>query len=256
MLKIIIVSFDFSGYQTFEKMTNALIYSIEKHEPSAQWVVKKLNEPPLNGRIRGHVANTIKLNYWYSELKRCSHGDHVVFLDADTLMINPIHDVFREDFDVAYTVRTRSKWVLNGGVIFVKVNERSMEFFRKFVETNNHMFNDKEFHEKYRVKYAGINQAALGYMLELNTTSAKLKALPCAVWNACGEDWSGINDTTRIIHLNGQARKSIFGGNPAEHETLKPYQIWNKYYNEWRTDDQLTKDLGDQGIDYQKLAEV
>lgn len=255
MLKIIILSFDFSGYEVFDKLNNALIYSIEKHEPRAKWISTRIPEPQLHGRLRGFVANTIKLNYWNKELQQSSDGDHIVFLDADTLLVNPINDVFNNNFDVAYTLRTRSKWILNAGVLFVKVNERSRAFFRRFTEINNMMFKDQSFHDLYKVKYAGMNQAAFGYMLEKEPYHATLLPLPCGIWNACGEDWLSINDKTRIIHINGQARKAIFGGKP-EGETIKPYNIWNQYYREWRDDERLTQELGDQHIDIEKMAEV
>lgn len=65
---------------------------------------------------------------------------------------------------------------------------------------------DKELHELYRKKYAGMNQTAFGWMLENYEKEIKIVSANCAEWNLYSEHWKDINDYSRILHIKGRLR--------------------------------------------------
>lgn len=235
MICFVVVTFDYGLSDKYNIMSNVLIHSILKNEPNAAWVKHVLDEPKTFDKNRSFISNTIKLRYWNQELKEADDGDYIIFTDCDMVLLKPINDIFKKNFDIAYTVRTMSSYPINGGMIFVKVNERSRNFFDKFEEINNKMLNDQEFHKPWRYKYAGINQSAFGYLLENNKKMAKLLPVQCKEWNACNEDWEFINEETRALHIKGQLRKAIFLDDPTPVGFQKAEAAWRKYYNDWNS---------------------
>jgi hypothetical protein len=191
-----------------------------------------LAEPDRKGRIRGLVSNTVKLEKWVEILTTIPDNDTVIFTDCDMLFLKDPGEVFSRDFDIAYTERTQSKWTINGGVLFVKVNPRSRDFMNHFVNVNKMMFEDPDFHQPWKNKYAGMNQSALGCILEMKKHEAKLISLPCAEYNSCGEDWPFITEKTRILHIKGQLRKILFNPSLDEGELTTAAGIWRKAYEE------------------------
>lgn len=236
-LKVVTVTFDFSGSTVYQELHDVFIYSIEKHNPKVEWISNSLLEPPLNGQIKGFITNTVKLMKWVDELESCNEGDHVILMDCDMLVLGDLEEAFEADFDVAYTYRTQCKFPVNGGVIFVKVNKRSIKFFKKFLEVNNHMLlENRGLHQKYRDKYAGMNQAAFGYMLEHHLDIAKLEGLPCSKWNVCDHYTEALADDARVLHIKGKLRKNIFAPQIENNDLEQPTLIWQKYRREYERD--------------------
>ena len=54
-----------------------------------------------------------------------------------------------------------------------------------------------------------MNQAAFGYIMEKCKFKAKLKEFSCGIWNACVEDWPKIDNSTKVIHVKGQLRRTV-----------------------------------------------
>lgn len=232
-LKIVTVTFDFYGSDVYQQLHDVFIYSIEKHNPEAVWISNSLLEPHLNGQVKGFITNTVKLMKWVEELEMCDEGDHVILMDCDMLVIGDLSEAFGKDFDVAYTYRTQCKYPVNGGVIFVKVNKRSIEFFKKFLEINNRMLiEDLELHKEYRAKYAGMNQAAFGYMLEHESHIARLDGLPCSTWNVCDHYTEALAGDARVLHIKGKLRKNIFAPQILNDDLEKPTLMWQEYKRE------------------------
>jgi hypothetical protein len=234
MLRIITVFFDFDDSRQYHRLHNVLLYSIKKNVNDAEIISIELQEPEPIARVRSFVTNTLKLSEWVKELELCSIGDHVVFLDCDMLVVGELEDDFNSEFDVAYTKRSRSSLPLNGGAIYCQVNERSLAFFRRFLEINNRMYNNKEFHQEWRNKYAGMNQAAFGYMLEKENHLANIVALPCHTWNVCQEDMHDYNPDARVIHIKGRVRRSIFSDTKHDLGVIRPIvEMWKRYEYEY-----------------------
>jgi hypothetical protein len=117
----------------------------------------------------------------------------------------------------------------NGGVVFVKNNERSIKFIERWRDVNDRMYIDKKFHETWRAKYAGINQAAFGYMIEKENRDIKLITVPCMKYNCTDEGWKHITEDTHAIHYKGVLRATVLGKRLVNERTKKAAAIWNKY---------------------------
>lgn len=233
MNKIITVCFDFGNDNKFHKLHEVLVKSA-KRNTEAMIISYHLPEPKMKyNRTRAFISNSVKLEKWVEELRRCEEEDHIILMDCDMLILENPFDVFEENFDIGYTVRTNSKWPLNGGVIFIKKNMRSMMFMNTLLKINNNMLQDPEFHKKWQQKYAGINQAALGCALEneiYNHNRINIKSFPCAIYNACGEDLPNFDkNRTRILHVKGKLRQAIFGEIETEPVLICPVSIWKEY---------------------------
>jgi hypothetical protein len=227
--RIITVCFDFGDSEKFHILHKAFKKSVLKNT-KAELISYHLCEPPMKyNRTRSFVSNSIKLKKWVEELRLCDDGDNIALMDCDMLILNDFFDVFDENFDIGYTKRTNSKWPLNGGVIFVKKSNWTLMFMNTWLKVNNMMLEDIEFHKKWQEKYAGINQASFGYMLEGNMIY-NLKPFPCKIYNACGEDLPGFDENvTKILHIKGKLRQTIFKEIEAEPESIRPASIWNMY---------------------------
>jgi hypothetical protein len=234
MLKVITTGFDYGESNKYDVLMKVFLYSVEKNCPKAQWICNWLEEPETDGIVRAFISNTVKLDTWVREMEMSDEGDCLVFMDCDMLVLDDLSPAFEEDFDLAYTYRTDSKWPVNGGVIFCKVNERSISFMKRFLEINNKMLQDKEFHQKYRDKYAGMNQAAFGYMLEEEPNICKMVPIPCAIWNVCGNYDEALENGAKVLHVKGQFRKHVFSNENPQKELEKAIALWKSYFEEFK----------------------
>jgi len=133
-------------------------------------------------------------------------------MDVDMLVLGDLRPPFTQEFDIGITRRTSTKWPYNGGVVFVKVGERSRAFIRQWGEIDERMYNDQHFHDPYKKAYKGQNQASLGWMLEHQETGAEIREFPCATWNACNEDWMTLSlEKTRAVHIKSTLRHCCLG---------------------------------------------
>ena len=208
-MKIVSVQFDYAGMRKYEKLANVFEYSVKKNCPNADLELLRVKPPVLRKKIRSKsfATNTLKLKLWLEVLKNTD--DDVVFMDCDMIVLKDISDAFKNRFDIGYTKRTGSRIPYNGGVMFVRNNPEAIKFVEYWKEINDKMYDDYTFHHKWRNKYAGMNQAAFGYIMEAGKYKAKLKSFSCDVWNACVENWPKINEDTRIIHIKGALRRTI-----------------------------------------------
>lgn len=227
-MKIITVSFDFNHKKTYQRLMEVFEYSCKKHMPESDVISLKTPAPDQKLRAQGVVSNTYKLDLWVQELDKAKEGEEVVFMDCDMVVLGNMFDAFADDFDVAYTTRTRG-FPINGGVIFARNNERARKWFRELRNINNRMFEDKIFHTQWRNKYAGINQAAMGYLIENPVPGVMLHAVPCAKWNVCNDGWKNINKDARAIHVKGALRRACMGKVPPNANMGQCYRIWKQY---------------------------
>ena len=240
-VKICIVQFDYkeNKFKLFSKLCNTLINSIKKHLPDVEIDLCKIEEPNPNNYIgskikRSFASNSIKLKIWNDIIQNTDK--HVVLLDGDTLVLDNFLEVFDEDFDIGLTFRGKTGLPFNGGVIFVKPTKESKEFFNLFLKINDEFVKNKIKHQKYRNKYAGINQSALGCLLEEynKDNKYKIKKFPCSIYNLC--DWIN-NDykKAKIIHIKSNLRKNLrqylinnnYNNMPMNHKKI--IDMWNSY---------------------------
>lgn len=232
--KIILVQFDYNERRgKYERLLNVCVASIKKNVPDAEIIIRSEDAPNKINRKKCFASNTLKLGIWLEEMAKCEIGDNIVFSDCDMLYLKSPFDVFEREFDIAYTERPRKTPPVNGGIVFVKNNERSLGLMELWKKINDRMYNDEKFHSKYRTKYAGMNQAAFGWILENPSEhSARMIGVPCEVYNCCNETWHRINDNTRIVHIKGELRESCISGKVRMPSTTMATRIWNTYLAE------------------------
>jgi hypothetical protein len=200
-------------------------YTASLYMPDADLIV--IDKQPVIDMSRGNTygAMTARLNQW-SEIIQDIKGN-IILADVDMFFLDDITDVFNKyDFDVAYTAR-RSKWKpINGGMVFIR--DGAQKFVNIWAKVNNKMHRDIEYHNKWRKKYKGMNQPALGYLIENpHKHGMKLKALPCLEYNACDQEWKHINENTKVIHLKRALRKAL-DGKPVK-GSEKILEMWRGY---------------------------
>jgi len=227
-LRIVAVVFDYpSRGKKYTMLSKVYEYSIKKNCPKAKLDLIKLPPPNLkSGENKSFPSNTVKLDYWYRTL--CDSDDkEVIFMDCDMVVLGDLSPAFAYDFDIGYTKRTKCRMPYNGGVVFVKNTQAARDFILLWKEINDRMYNDYRFHKPWRNKYAGMNQAAFGYILEKEKFDAKLRSFPCSVWNSCVEDWQRIDiNKTKVVHIKGGLRRAAFNKKPAGPKYRRAYGIW------------------------------
>lgn len=117
----------------------------------------------------------------------------------------------------------------NGGVMFVRPNERSIKFMETQLAVNNRMLHDEKFHMPWRAVYCGINQAAFGFMIEKHPDICKLLSLPCSEWNACDATWMHYDDKVRMVHIKSALRWQCVGKNKIDPNLKHVVGMWREY---------------------------
>lgn len=145
---------------------------------------------------RKHGIN-VKVYCWQQVLDEMEVKTKLVLMDADTLVAQPIEEVFNHQFDVGYTYRDNGeRYLLNTGVMFFRVSEHARKWAADWIKLTNEALNTRG-----RVRlWGGGDQAALGKMLGgdemykiedrgvLQASALKAdgniyRGFPCAVYN-------------------------------------------------------------------------
>lgn len=210
----------------FERLAGVLERSARQHCPGWTLEIGLIRGPkgdPVGTPMQ--TANTHKLACWAMRVHQAAIGDRLLLMDADTMIVNSLDAVWDRPFDVAYTVKSGSKFPINAGVVFVRVSLAARAFFARWVEENARLLrNDPE--RTYRKRYGGLNQAALACVLQ--APAARVVALPCAEWNCEDSTWASFTPArTRIVHVKGDLQRAIF--NPKfETSVLAPLcRLWH-----------------------------
>lgn len=203
----------------YERHARVLAYSARANSPGWSVDVRKIG-PALprtaalgGGNTSSHSYNTHKLIDWVRAVDASVDGDLLLICDADLMILRPLDPVWDAQFDVAYTVkRGRTRLPLNAGVIFLRVNARSRAFFKAWLGMNMKLLGNARLHSEYRKKYAGMNQAALGALLENGGGKlCTLLEIRCEEWNCETATWETYDakSTPRIVHVKGAMRRAL-----------------------------------------------
>lgn len=215
------VVFGDGRYKTLMEVLRRSVESNSEHK----LVVHEIPYRRRHGSIK-LTTNTDKLKKW-NDIVQEAEGN-IVLMDCDTLLLKDVSHVFNMDFDVAYTKRTAGeRFPLNGGVVFVRANKETKAFFKEWLEVNNRMMSDSDFHRPYYKKYAGINQASFGHLLEKGP-NIDIIDVPCRKYNACDvDDWNNLEDT-HILHIKSDLQNQCFTKTPFRHH--EAVGLWRRYY--------------------------
>jgi hypothetical protein len=225
-MQIVTVCFDYPDAPCFATLLEVFRHSVKRLMPDVEYIEYR-PKPPKRERTReaGYLVNTFKLDVWASHMEAATKK--VIFIDCDMLALRNAAHAFDQDFDIAYTYCPKGYMVpLNGGVIMARPNERSRAFFRKLKQVNDAMFYDPAFHKPWQDKYHGMNQSALGCMLENYCHGINIAGLPTVEWNAIECDWPKINDNTVFLHINKGLRRILVKGQPVA-RVARAMDLWH-----------------------------
>jgi hypothetical protein len=220
------------GGKRYARLTRVLAYTAQQHCPG--WDVQirhELTPPPDMHSAAGnqsHVWNTQKLDAWQRAMDHAQDGDRLLLMDADMMVLRPLDTIWDQTFDVAYTTRRSSRLPFNGGVVAFRVSARTRGFMARWADANRRFLANQHEHQVWRQKYAGINQASFGYMLESNH-GCGVSRLPCLEWNCEDTEWAQFDPTvTRIVHLKSSLRRAIFGLERPKSYQRTLVEIWHQ----------------------------
>lgn len=216
MRRIVACYFGKGAGDQWPRLAAVFAHTARMHCPAWRLELDVLPEPVVKpGQSPAHVANTAKLEYWCDVVERAADGDELLLIDVDTAILKPLDDIWDQPFDVAYTERAKGwRHPLNGGVVFVRATPPARAFVAGWRDENRRMATDKLYHREWRKRYAGINQAAFGALLERPGCQGalQLRAIPCQVWNCEDSTWTTFDpDVTRVLHVKSGLRRAIFG---------------------------------------------
>ena len=175
--------------------------------------------------------------------------EDTVITDCDMFFTDNIEGAFEYDFDVGYTKRnyknshiTGMNKPLNGGVFFFRPTEQAKSFVENWYKVCESMTVNDEFYQEWFKKYAGLNQTALGYLLDTDSNT-NIKQFNCAEYNGCAEDLLDFNNKKpKIVHIKSPLWQIMAGITIASEERdtdgflIKEYKevisYWRNIYND------------------------
>lgn len=237
-MRLVTVSFNYPKQlkrPDYARLLDVFEASVKRHIPGCEMRSIRMDPPDHRGvRKVPFLSNTKKLQIWTQEVRSAvADGENLIVADCDMLCTGDPSHVFQDKgFDVAYTVRDdHTNIPLNGGILFVRPTEASVRFFDRWAEVDTAMYEDWNMHVPWRIKYAGMNQASFGYLLENQgeVPGVRLKELPTRFYNAVNTDWHRITSQTVFIHIKSKLRKYVLNSTPPN-GNYRPVML--KWYEE------------------------
>lgn len=210
----------------YDRMARVLAYTAQQH--CSGWTIRveaisTASMPRAASGNPSHEWNTLKLDWWIDQLDDLPDGARVVLMDADMTIVRPLDALWDQSFDLAYTVRGDTSALripFNGGFLALRLSPAVRAAMRRYRDENARMIVDRAHHMLWRRKYAGINQAAFGLLLETGGLALlEVVTLACQEWNCC--DWQTYTADTRLVHYKSGLRRATFGMSPAT-SVLRP----------------------------------
>jgi hypothetical protein len=224
----------------YERLLAVLRASWEHHCPA---IPLEVYRPKPDRTLRCAIAareaarqsfadNTDKMRAWEIVMAEAEDGETIAFLDCDLMITGPCDELADAvtGSPLAFTFKAEGqRFPFNSGVVAARVCEDSRQFFRRWREVNEAMLGDAERHAEFRERYGGINQAALGEMLE-TAGCPPFTRLDCSTWNCEDSSWPLFTANTRIVHIKGRLRAAVMGCiPPAERSVFRLWEIWKRW---------------------------
>lgn len=221
------------GGGMYRRMAHVLMRTLATHCPYATVDIQELPGPHLRGigsdpRV-WMAANSDKLAYWVERVRALPSYSLAMLVDCDLYVRRDFYeDVWTKPFDVALCRKLHAvRMPYNGGVVFLRINGRSVAFMNRWLETNSYLRANARIHRKWRLTHGGMNQAALGLLLSRGH-HARVIDIDAAVVNCCDEVlWKDYRDSA-IVHVKGDLRRQLFG-------TMRETDLTAPILSEWRT---------------------
>lgn len=224
------------GGGAWDRMARVLAHSTLKHCPGMGFKVEQIESPIEQGIDPSYSSNTAKLDAWVRVACESPEGEVLCLMDADCMVLRDLRPIENLDFDFAYTLRSPSRLPFNAGVVFARMGTKAGAFLRAWRDVNRRMILEPKFHQLWRARYGGINQAALGFVLEnglAEKLGVKLATVPCREWNCEDSSWSQFDPAvTRVVHIKSSLRRSIFSLGASRLDLRPLVRIWRELERE------------------------
>ena len=198
----------------YHRMAEALAFSVQKNSPSTPLEIVHITDkdPDLRlsgvGRYQGYVHNTRKTRHHCNYIQSCQTDELVAMLDCDMMVLRDLSPAEKMLFDLAYTSRPgEAKFRINSGTIMVRPNDRTKQFYRRWLDRAMVMLAYPEQHTKWQPRYGGVNQCALASLMH-EGHDLELKELSCREWNSVSECWPTATQEARVVHLLDKLRRA------------------------------------------------
>ena len=234
-MRIVTVSFNYPQRlkrPDYHRLLEVFERSVRHNMPKCEFRSIVIDPPDHEGAVKiPFLSNTFKLAIWVEEAHAAlADNENLILADCDMLCTGDAGAAFEQDFDIGYTVRDdHTNIPMNGGIVFVKPTFAAARFMTQWGEVDRRMYSDWNFHQPWRIKYAGQNQASFGYLLENPVSGVNMREFQTRVWNAVNTDWNRLTTETVFIHIKSQLRKAVLRGEPPN-GPLRPAMM--KWYEE------------------------
>ena len=227
-MQIVTVQFNYPERSNYSLLLDVFRYSCKLHMPKVKFNEIRIDAPEINTkRDLNFMYNGVKLKIWVEFLEHSD--DNIIFADCDMMAIKSAEHAFKKPFDVAFTARTRTTRIpMNGGIMMARPTEAARRFFREMLYINNKMFKDIKFHSQWRIKYAGMNQSAFGYVYEKGKHGAAVHEYKTLEWNAVDCDWPKLSPGTVFVHYKSKLRKMVLRERKHAREYKHVIDLWYK----------------------------
>lgn len=167
-------------------------------------------------QFKGRVSHKVnaKIPSKPSIIRDCMNNieedDYLVWMDADTLLLNNIDEV-EQDYDIAVTLRPTQYMMkenpANAGVLFFRKTEETLKFLDSWVMICEHAESD----QTELNKILNLKDDDMGKTLDLSGT--KIKVFSCQNYN--NYFFNDSQEGASILHFKTSLRKfhPAFGGN-------------------------------------------
>lgn len=214
--------FDPPDKGNYHRLVSVFVESIRKHAPHIEVVVQEEDKTKIvnpkqwkDDEHKWMEPNTAKLKMWHDFMMQTDKP--TIFADCDMLMTKDPSCAFDTDFDIGWTRRNnnkKSRFRMNGGIIFARPTDKAKEFFTEWLRINNLMYyQDRKLYEKWNSQYFGMNQTAFGYLYENEVVKNILyKEFSCRHWNCIHEYWNQVEQgDVYFVHVKGDLRQVVLG---------------------------------------------
>lgn len=207
----------------YVRMAHVLAYTAAQHCAGWDVQIEHIPHPARSSALQNasHLWNTSKLDAWVRAVEAAPDGTPLLLMDADMIIVGALDALWDTPFDLGYTVRSHGTLPFNGGVVALRVHDGTRAFMHRWGALNLAFLSDAEAHTPFRRRYAGINQASFGALLEAGDHGLQIAALPCELWNCENTCWGRFDHATRIVHIKSRLRRDVFGVSAPVHPKHK-----------------------------------
>lgn len=163
-----------------------------------------------------------KIREWADIVELTPTGRPLLMTDIDVMFFSNPFDDLPSGFDVGICGN-------NTGAVYFSGSLRSHTFMAHWLMATEMMIENVALYQDYDRRYKGLDQASMGYLLEMGGPGANVVQLPRRFHSTC-EDYEM---PCHVMHYHSKLRAVVFGDRPA---SIVPEEI-RPYAAAWRLED-------------------